>query len=179
MCQTKKIYIVNGTGGCGKDTFADLLFTHVPIFKYSSIDKVKYIAEYCGWEGGKSEKDRAFLSDLKRITTRYNNMSFKDISNRVAEFYSKTFDKVPVMLIDIREPEEIERAKVAFNARTILITNKRIPKITSNSSDARVFDYAYDYIIDNSGSIDEFRDNVAIFAEAEGLKGLRDAKPML
>ena len=178
MCQTKKIYIVNGMAGCGKDTFADLLFAFTPVFKYSSIDKVKHIAEHCGWDGSKTEKDRQFLSELKRLTTRYNDMSFKAVTDEVAYFHQYC-PRVPVMLIDIREPEEIEKAKRAFGAKTILITNKNVRHITSNSSDARVYDYAYDYIIDNSGTLDDFRENIAIFAESEGLRGLRDAKSVL
>ena len=45
---TKKyIFITNGTGGCGKDTFADILKKYVPTLKRSSIDRVKAIAREC------------------------------------------------------------------------------------------------------------------------------------
>ena len=57
----KQIYITNGMARCGKDTFATFLNEYIPTLKYSSIDKVKTIAKLCGWDGGKTEKDRKFL----------------------------------------------------------------------------------------------------------------------
>lgn len=161
----KHIFIVNGSGGCGKDTFASLLGEIVPVYKYSSIDKVKKIASLCGWAGGKEEKDRKFLSDLKLLTTGYNDMPFEDVKESVLKFSRSKCHKV--MLIDIREPAEIERAKQAFNARTILIKSDRVPVITSNMADANVFDYEYDFVIDNSGTIEDLREKVIKFASEE------------
>ena len=63
----KKIFITNGMARCGKDTFAKFLNELIPTMKYSSIDKVKDIAYLCGWDGGKTERDRKFLSDLKKV----------------------------------------------------------------------------------------------------------------
>ena len=53
-------------------------------------------------------------------------------------------------VIHIREPEEIERAKNAFGAETLLIRRVGLSSITSNYSDANVENYTYDYIIENS-----------------------------
>lgn len=160
----KYIFILNGMGGCGKDTFAEFLNQIVPTNHYSSVTKVKKIASQCGWMGGKSERDRKFLSDLKLLTAEYSDMPFEDISTHVDLF--RTFDKwFEVMLIDIREPAEIERAKKAFSAKTILIKNDRIPKIESNMADAGVFDYDYDIVIENNGTLEEFKETVKKFAE--------------
>ena len=71
------------------------------------------------------------------------------------------------MLIDIREPKEIEKAKKTFNAKTILIENNRVKNINSNNSDANVFDYTYDFVIQNNGTLDEFRNNIYKFACTE------------
>ena len=161
----KQIYITNGMARCGKDTFAQILNEIVPTLKYSSIDKVKSIAKQCGWNGGKSEKDRKFLSDLKQLTTEYSDMSFEDIRYNIDKF--KHEDIYEVMLIDIREPKEIEKAKKTFNAKTILIENNRVKNINSNNSDANVFDYTYDFVIQNNGTLDEFRNNIYKFACAE------------
>lgn len=158
----KHIFIVNGSGGCGKDTFASLLNEIVPVYKYSSIDKVKQIATMCGWTGSKEEKDRKFLSDLKLLTTEYNDMAFEDIRAAVLKFGRSKLHKI--MLIDIREPAEIERAKQAFGAKTILIKSNRVPVITSNMADANVFNYEYDYEFDNSGTIEDLREKVIEFA---------------
>lgn len=148
---------------CGKDTFAKYLNEIVPTLKYSSIDKVKEIAKLCGWNDGKSEKDRKFLSDLKLLTSNYSDMAFNSVKKEVNNFLSDNLHKV--LLIDIREPDEIERAKNEFNAKTILIENNNIDIINSNMADSNVFDYAYDYIIENNETLDEFKENVMCFAK--------------
>lgn len=161
----KQIFITNGMARCGKDTFAKLLDEFVPTLKYSSIDKVKEIAKLCGWSGAKTERDRKFLSDLKLLTTEYSNMPFKAIKAQVQEFILSGV--YSVMLIDIREPEEIEKAKIAFEAKTILIENNRVKHIDSNMADANVFNYTYDYVIQNNGTLEEFKENVKDFYEKE------------
>lgn len=160
----KQIFITNGMGGCGKDTFAQFLGEIVPTFKYSSIDRVKKIAEMCGWYGGKTERDRKFLSDLKTLTTEYNDMPFDMIRIKVDKFRDKDDPNV-VMLIDIREPKEIERAKKAFGAKTILIMNENVKFIDSNPADANVYMYKYDFVIDNSSTLEAFKEKVQEFAE--------------
>lgn len=159
----KQIFITNGMARCGKDTFAAFLNEFIPTLKYSSIDKVKCIAKMCGWNGGKSEKDRKFLSDLKILTTDYSNMPFEAIKEKVDEFLVS--DEFSIMLIDIREPEEIEKAKNTFNAKTILIENKRVKFINSNMADANVFNYTYDYIVQNNGTLEEFKKNIKNFVD--------------
>ena len=163
----KHIYITNGVGGCGKDTFAKFLNEFTTVMKYSSIDKVKTIATACGWNGSKTEKDRKFLSDLKCLTSEYSDMPFKDIKRMVDLFLDKNNAKV--LLIDIREPAEIERAKNEFGAETILIVNNNIPHITSNMADKNVHKYAYDYVIENNGTLEDFRHAVEQFARERNL----------
>ena len=149
----KQIFITNGMARCGKDTFAKFLNEIIPTLKYSSIDKVKNIAKLCGWNGGKSDKDRKFLSDLKLLTSDYSDMPFEAIKQKVDNFMKDK--KHSVMLIDIREPEEIKKVVDRINALTLLITSKRVEKITSNKSDASVLEYDYDDIISNDGTIEE------------------------
>lgn len=158
----KYIFITNGTGGCGKDTFASMLNEIVPTMKFSSIDMVKIIAKSCGWDGGKSERDRKFLSDLKLLTTEYSDLPFRSVKSTVNVF-RKYDNRSEVLLIDIREPEEIERAKKEFGARTILITNNRVKPILSNMADANVNNYTYDIVIENNGTLDDLRETVQKF----------------
>lgn len=168
MIHIKKIFITNGMARCGKDTFAIFLNEIVPTLKYSSIDKVKEIAKLCGWNGGKSEKDRKFLSDLKLLTTNYSDMPFKDIIEKANDFLSN--DIYQVMLIDIREPNEINKAKKLLKAKTILIENNKVKLINSNMADANVFNYTYDYIVKNNGTLEEFKENIKKFAIKNILK---------
>ena len=99
-----------------------------------------------GWNGGKSEKDRKFLSDLKRLTTNYNDFSFDSIKNAVYQFENSNKE---ILFIHIRESEEIERAANAFSAKTLLIKRVGLENIITNYSDANVDNYPYDYIIEN------------------------------
>lgn len=163
----KLVFITNGTGGCGKDTFAEILDDFVDVTKISSIDPIKQFARFLGWQGGKSEKDRKFLSDLKLAMTEYNDTLFKWMQNNYVLWSTRSdFDHaIPVLLIDIREPEEIERAKKAFNAKTILIKNDRVAPITSNMADAGVFNYEYDFVIENNGTFEEFEETIKKWAE--------------
>ena len=150
----KQVFIINGSGGVGKDLFVNMVKTSVNkfspyrVWNYSSIDKVKAIAIQIGWSGGKTEKDRKFLSDLKVLTTEYNDMPFADLKRMVNIF--KGQKDVVFLFLHIREPKEIERAKNEFNAHTILITRDSVPQITSNIADGGVFNYHYDTIIKNN-----------------------------
>lgn len=152
----KQVFIINGSGGVGKDLFVNMVKTSVSkfspyiVWNYSSIDKVKDIATQIGWDGGKTEKDRKFLSDLKVLTTEYNDMPFNDLKRIVNLFKEK--QDVVLLFLHIREPNEIERAKNEFNAHTILITRDSVPQITSNIADGGVFNYHYDTIIKNNGT---------------------------
>lgn len=168
----KVILITNGMARAGKDTFAEYLGYLVPVYKYSSINKVKEIAKQCGWTGGKEEKDRKFLSDLKVLTSEYCDMAFDDVAKKI-QWFRDVDNMYRIMIIDIREPKEIERAKQAFGAKTVFIENNRVKQITSNMADAGVFDYTYDYMIQNNGTLAEFMANVVDFA-VKGLNVMED-----
>lgn len=159
----KKIFIVNGKPRAGKDTFAELLGKYCRVFKYSSVDKVKQIAAKCGWDGSKMDKDRRFLAELKRITTEYNDMSYDDVAEKVAYFLKTDF--FDVMLIDIREPEEIERAIEGFGAEAIFIESKHAQTVITNQADKNVENFEYDHIVKNNGSLLDFQLNVKDFYE--------------
>ncbi len=174
----KQIFIVNGMAGAGKDTFAEILNDYVAVYKVSIIGKVKDIAQRCGWNGkSKTEKDRKFLSDLKTLTDEYNDMSFSYISDKVRDFqvYKHFVGNADVMLIDMRSPEDIDRAKKEFGAKTVFIENNRVKNIDSNPADANVFNYTYDYIIQNNGTIEEFKKNIKNFVvDAISLPNLKE-----
>jgi len=163
------IFITNGTARSGKDTFARLVGELTPVQKVSSIDRVKEIAKSCGWDGKKTEEGRKFLSDLKMLLTDYNDLPFKEIKKAVNEFRNNPIYKI--LFIDIREPDEIEKAKNAFGAETILVIRKGVDQIASNYGDASVNNYLYDYYIHNDGSIDDLRKEAEKF-----MKGLYMSK---
>lgn len=165
----KHIFIINGSGGSGKDTFVKLVRAELnDIYKrfdtvdnYSSIDKIKEVAHGFGYSNGKTEKDRKFLSDLKHLVGDYSDTPFICMKERVSEFYSN--NKNFILFLHIREPEEIKRASKEFSAKTILIKNNKIKHITSNDSDKNIFNYKYDYIIKNNGTIEDLDEKAKIF----------------
>lgn len=158
----KIVIIVNGKPRAGKDTFALLLNKCEKVYKYSAIDKVKAIALDCGWKGGKTEKDRKFLADLKDLTTKYSDMSFRDLEDKVIGFYCDDI-KENILLIDIREPKDIKRAVEEFDAISVFIKNDRVPAVTSNEADANVENFEYDYYITNNGTIADFEKSIRGF----------------
>ena len=157
----KPLIIVNGMARSGKDTFASLLDNYLCVYKYSSIDKIKAIAKQCGWDGEKTEEARAFLSELKQLTTKYFDTSFKDVKAHYEDFLKNGY--YDAMLVDIREPEEIAKTKEQLGAITVFIENNRVSQIISNQSDANVQNYDYDYIIKNNGTLKEFEENIKKF----------------
>ena len=88
-----------------------------------------------------------FLSDLKKLTTNYNDMSFVSIKEAINKF---NFSDDEIMFIHIREPEEIQRVVDNFSAKTLLIKREGLKIIDTNSSDANVENYKYDYTIINT-----------------------------
>lgn len=167
----KQIFIINGSGGVGKDTFVELVSTELnDIFKkfhtvinFSSVDRVKEIAKQIGWTGKKYEEDRKFLSDLKNLTSEYCDMPFKSMQSKVAEFMKD--EESEFLFLHIREPEEIARAVREFDAKTILVIRNSVKHIISNKSDENVFNYNYDFIIDNSGTKEELNNKAKDFIQ--------------
>lgn len=178
--QTKKIFVINGSGGVGKDTFIKFVSEEVnDIFKklhtvwnYSSVDKIKNIATEIGWSGGKSEKDRKFLSDLKYLASEYCDMPFKSMKSKVYNFLSD--DNAVFLFLHIREPGEIQRAVdeiekmiLSCNVKTILVVRDNVPHITSNDADKNVFNYNYDLMVINNGTINDLRKYAKEFVKTE------------
>jgi len=127
---------------------------------YSSVNKVKMIAKSAGWDGGKTEKDRKFLSDLKVLTSEYNDMPYNDITEIINVFKQ---NNCQFLFLHIREPQEIQRLVNDFGSKTLLITNKNVKQIKSNMADANVQNFKYDFIIDNSGTLKELEQKAVKF----------------
>lgn len=153
----KKIIIINGCGGVGKDTFVDLCKEFARVRNISSVDKVKDAAKILvGWNGEKDDKSRKFLSDLKQMSVDYNDYPLTYIKEQAEEFRKNGYETI--MFIHIREISEIEKVKNAVGAKTLLVTNNRVEKINTNVSDANVENYIYDFYIENNGTLEELRD---------------------
>ena len=159
----KQIVIINGSGGVGKDTFVDLVDSIMRSKRISSVDKVKEAASLLGWDGRKEEKDRKFLSDVKLLSVSYSDHPYQYMSTSIEEFLNDK--KHCILFLMIREPEEIAKVRDAFGAITLLIKNTNIPSINSNMADANVGAFVYDYIVDNSGSLEDLSDKAWDFVQ--------------
>lgn len=167
----KEIIIINGSGGVGKDTFVEFCEKYCKVKNISSVDKVKEAARVLtGWNGTKDDKSRKLLVDLKQLGIEYNDAPFKYIVESSEEFKSSDED---LMFLHIREISEIEKVRIATKAKTMLVTNKNVPLITSNESDKNVMNYQYDYYIRNDGTLEDLENTAQKFVEK--LK-LRDEK---
>ena len=161
------IFIINGQGGSGKDTFVKLCQEFVPdrVINISTVDYIKEVAQYLGWEGGKSEKDRKFLSDLKALSKNYNDLPYQQVRRVISalEERRKRYPR-PIIFIHCREPEEIQRFVNEYKSRTILFYNGA-RQLTTNDSDKNVNNYKYDFIIDNTRTFDDLKELAKNFLE--------------
>lgn len=151
----KKVVIINGKGGVGKDTLCEFIGKKYKIRNVSSITPIKEIGKQYGWDGGKSEKDRRFLSDLKQAFIEYNDLPTNYLLGQYVEFMMTQDESI--MFVHIREPEEIQKFKDRINGNcyTILIHRDAVEKTYGNDSDDRVNDYHYDMDFYNNASIEE------------------------
>lgn len=160
----RKVIIMNGCGGSGKDTFVNYCkeASSKAIYKFSIIDWVKEKAELLGWDGGKTDKDRKFLSDLNDTLAAWRDLPYKMTLGEISAcFDDERWDGgVDIVFVDIREPNIIDRLKEDipknFEAEVVtVLVDREIERTYGNHADDQVYDYLYDYVIKNTGSLDD------------------------
>ena len=167
-----RIFVLNGQGCSGKDTFKNFIIDYdkelngtTRISTYSIIDNIKFIAKSCGWTGYKDFRDRIFLHDLKVLLDKYNDYPYKTVKNFINKINNTTLNGqliCPYIFIDIREIKDLERICKDFNCTTILI--KRGTMINfGNDADDNVENWNYDYVVDNNGTLDDLKDSAITF----------------
>lgn len=167
-----KIIMVNGVARSGKDTLIQelsraLSFNNEYIcLTYSTIDEVKRLAKTLGWNGEKTEKSRKFLCDLKKLWTDFNNGPNNDVLKKVVSknTYEDILGKEYIIFIQCREPAGIDFFKESFkkrniDCRTILVLRENV-EIPDNPADNNVFDYSYDYYINNNEDIYSYYEKI-------------------
>ena len=169
-----KIVIVNGAPGSGKTTFEYFVKKKMSAYceMRSTVDLVKEIAMlYAGWDGEKNLKSRKFLSDLKDLLTKFNNTPFNDIV-RYKDIWEDELERYGVLehahilLVDSREPEEIQKFKDELGAVALLIRRADAEaQETSNHADAEVLNFDYDWVIENNGSLEDLEAKTVDFLD--------------
>lgn len=164
MGEQKLVIIINGKGGCGKDTICNILDKHYPTKSISTITKVKQAARLMfGWKGGKNLKDRKFLSDLKDLWTDYNDGPFMYAINEFQKFADKPVAAYnEILIIHVREPSEIKKIKDRINfigtvpCVTLLIKSPRTESVEyGNEADDLVNKYPYDFLYNNAAPLNK------------------------
>lgn len=161
-----KIIVINGQGGSGKDTFVNYCkkYSSVPIYNLSMVSGVKNLASQIGWDGGKTLKDRKFLSDLKDLLDEYNDFPFNNVVESIKIFSEIYEGRNAIFFIHAREIKDISRWVNSYNALTVLIRRKE-EKIYGNHADDDVFNIDYDYYIDNDSTLEALEEKAKEFIE--------------
>lgn len=160
MIFIKKIIVINGLPKSGKDTFASFASKYAITTNFSSVDFVKEVARFAGWDGVKDLKARLFLSKLKELLADYDDIPYKKIAEEIAWFMSQPEQEL--LFIHIREPKEIERIVKNFGAITVLVRRANNQQEISNDSDKYAETYNYDFVLNNNSDLD------ALDAKAKG-----------
>ena len=168
-----KIVLINGAAGSGKDTLVlmcrDILGSEV-VGNISTVDFVKEVATFCGWDGTKTPENRKFLSDLKKLLAEWDDVPTKKVIEAVDNFvdYLVLYGlwDAGVVFIHCREPEQIKKLVDEFNgnATTLLIRRDAAEAVTQiNDSDNSVLEYDYDYTIWNDSNLSCLRNEAMVF----------------
>ena len=157
-----KIIVVNGTARSGKDTFVALCdrywrdIKHAYCIMHSTVGYIKeMLEEYYGIsEEPKTDRKRALWCDIKKLLTDYGDYPFKAIQKIVRE-NDWNNGAENLLFIMAREPKEIAKIKAEWPGLTVTVLVSKAVDIPANYADANVWNYQYDYIIDNNGSIED------------------------
>lgn len=177
------VYIINGHPNSGKSYFARKCVEmmgdeNAKIF--STVDTTKWIAKSLGWNGTKTDKDRWFLSELKRLTKEWKDFPFQEAKKKIDDYnfqwkiLGKDLRKTAVFIMS-REPDEIARFENELGAKSIFLMSPNEDTNFSNDSDANVANHDYDYIIANPMN-DEIIQAIDEFLEKERLYYLPERK---
>ena len=174
------VFIINGSGGSGKDTFCNYIeqlatekdrFYHVESIYTST--PAKQWAKKMGWDGSKLPSDRRFLCNLKDMLDYWNNATYNHIKDcffayyttKSYRYYSKT-----IFFIHAREEKDIVWIKLycqnkGIFCKSILIKRPNVTK-KGNHADDNVEQYInYDYTILNNGTLENFKKKAQDFFE--------------
>lgn len=166
-----RIIIINGSGGSGKSTFVRFckeVLEDVPnwdVLELSTVDWVKAVAQFAGWNGRKEEKDREFLYDLKIALQKWNNSPNQKVFDQINTVIDNKMlgKKNWLFFVNIREPENIKtfieqnKKATGLPCATILVVNANVRPIISNPADRDVGQFHYDTVISNSSDLDNLK----------------------
>ena len=154
----KRIIIMNGKGGVGKDALCEGAARKYRTWNISSIDPIKSIARQHGWNGEKDPKSRRFLAELKQTFVNYNDLPNVFLKEKTEAFMAS--ETAELLFVHIREPEQIKYYRKNIYpavAKAVLIKRKAIDDIDNygNKADDNVNNYEYDLVFNNDLPLEE------------------------
>ncbi|NLP46404.1 MAG: hypothetical protein GX347_05070 [Epulopiscium sp.] len=168
----RKIFVVNGRGGCGKTTFEKIVLKEIEgtmsprVFHgkiLSMVDYVKDLAiEHLDWDGEKNLKSRKMLSGLKDVLTEWNDSPYQEVKYYI-NYIIKNYHNYCIF-IDAREKADIKRLVDEFGAKTILIKRDTGIEKYGNHADDEVDSMEYDYTIWNTETLENLENIAKTFA---------------
>lgn len=172
----KTVIVINGRGGCGKDTLCDFTAMRYKVRNASSITPIKELATMAGWDGNKDPKSRKMLADLKQLFVEYNDLCNNYVVGQVNEFVACDEE---IMFVHIRECDEIKKFMAScseipgVNCFSLLVrrtTDGYGKELLGNSADDDVEKMTYDFIYENNKSLDELPDDFDMFLKENIIK---------
>lgn len=161
----KYVFIINGSGGVGKDTICETAAAFWKVQNISSITPILQVARSAGWDGNKTPEARRFLSQLKEICTEFNDLPFRYCMEQYQQFLQNDAD---MLFVHIREPEAIDRFRksVGGDCKAVLVRRPNLEQTRGalgNRSDDGVNNYHYDGIFINDGALEQLPEKVHVF----------------
>lgn len=156
---------------------------------YTTSDMAKQAAELLGWDTQtKDNKIRLALSNIKDLSDEAFNTTFNYLDKMINSTYhsAKIANSEFVIFIVAREPKDIQRIVDTYSVQegcsrcgecctcdvhTVLIDSTRpdFEFAPSNHADSGVYDYNYDWVIYNDGTVDEFKNSIVAWLGTIGI----------
>lgn len=188
--QRKKIVLINGRPGVGKDTFMDLCgmvldikYKHVKRTKYSVIDPIKRAARDIGWSGNKTPEERNLLSDLKDFADAHLNTT-RVMTKHFIDMYVYEAAGDSIMFICIRESEDAKDIYRLYgnDVLGVYVDGHRAEKPAGNHADNSAMTWDRDCFplkVDNNGSLSDLMESAEklidmIFGSYDGFMPFHD-----
>lgn len=151
------VYMISGKAGAGKDTAFALIKELLPsVERFAFADSLKETAKSLGWDGEKDEKGRKFLQNLGNTVRDYGEDIWANIvAGKILQCTSQT-----QVITDWRFPNEFEVISGLFSPVVTINIVGRAYDLGNNGNDISehaLEGFKFDYVIDNSGTIAEFR----------------------
>jgi hypothetical protein len=173
------IVLISGKAHAGKSTAKDIIMEEIRKLpdlagmSYSFANPLKYIAKaFLGWNGEKDNKGRKLLQDIGRVGREYDeNIWCRHLLNQLDKSRAM-FPENFVIVDDWRYPNEFSffKSNPVFDVVSIRVFGRgglegELAEDTSETSlpnyvNGTVYKDYYDYVVDNSGTIEQLESNI-------------------